>query len=668
MKKYFRFFIVVSLITLILAFITSVDSQAATKNAKKEVTYKLKDGVLTIKGKGEMPKSMNFKKNKKIKEVVIKKGVTSISYKAFYKCKNLKKVKIPNTVKKIGAFSFLKTNIEKITIPKSVKVIGNEAFEDCDKLTVITLPGNFKVKETLSGATSNIMLYCNNLDTVNFNTNFNISVAKYCAGKKWNVRKKDPKYKSINGIIYTKDGKELVRVPRDVKVLNVAKGCKTFCFQAIFYEMEFYEAGDPCVNCYRLKKIVLPKTIENIDDKKYINGFYGSYPIDMDLEKIVINSTSLDNRDIEKLISNLKRVYQWGAYDKYTFDNIDKIAKMLPKQISKKDDFYILDNTILLNYQGKDTTVTIPKGIKRIAPKAFERRKCEKVILPEGIEEIGVSAFSQCKKLKEINLPNSLKKIESYAFEYTKLGEITIPASVNNFGTAPFMESSVTKVVLPESMTVIPKTLFAYARDLSIVNVPKNLYKIERQAFMSTSVDVQSFLDCKSLRIIGNNAFGYVDWKKINIPKYIQEIRRDAFLSFYEKKQRVIINGEDTKFKNDVFYAFNDKIELEFLTKPDVFFTEVLVESERGDIKTKTSETEVKWLAVKGVDGYEIVISSNKKFTKNLKEITAEKDQKKLTIDISRKWKRVYVKIRPYKIVNDNKVYGKWTTDFDYIF
>ena len=53
-----------------------------------------------------MPAKMTFKNNKKIKKVVIRKGVTSVSDKAFYKCKNLKKVTISGTVTKIGSIVF----------------------------------------------------------------------------------------------------------------------------------------------------------------------------------------------------------------------------------------------------------------------------------------------------------------------------------------------------------------------------------------------------------------------------------------------------------------------------------------------------------------------------------------------------------------------------------
>lgn len=56
--------------------------------AKTKVTYTLKKGTLTIKGKGAMPTKMKFRRNKKIKKVIIKKGVTSVSYEAFALCKN----------------------------------------------------------------------------------------------------------------------------------------------------------------------------------------------------------------------------------------------------------------------------------------------------------------------------------------------------------------------------------------------------------------------------------------------------------------------------------------------------------------------------------------------------------------------------------------------------
>ena len=135
MRKFMKLLMVALVITSIFTFVPSKESYAATKKAK--VTYTLKKGTLTINGKGKMPKSMTFINNKKIKKVVIKKGVTSISDTAFMECKNLKSVSIAKTVKSIGEYSFAYTKIKDIVIPNSVKKMGVEAFANCNKLTTL---------------------------------------------------------------------------------------------------------------------------------------------------------------------------------------------------------------------------------------------------------------------------------------------------------------------------------------------------------------------------------------------------------------------------------------------------------------------------------------------------------------------------------------------------
>ena len=72
-------------------------NQSSSSTQIASVKYKIKDGTITIYGKGKMPNSMTFKKNRQIHTVIIRNGVTSVSKYAFYNCKNLQKVKLPNT-------------------------------------------------------------------------------------------------------------------------------------------------------------------------------------------------------------------------------------------------------------------------------------------------------------------------------------------------------------------------------------------------------------------------------------------------------------------------------------------------------------------------------------------------------------------------------------------
>ena len=70
----------------------------------------------------------------------------------------------------------------------------------------------------------------------------------------------------------------------------------------------------------------------------------------------------------------------------------------------------------------------------------------------------------------------------------------------------------------------------------------------------------------------------------------------------------------------------------------------------------------VTWKAVKNVTGYQIQISTNKKFKKNKKTITvAKKKATKKTVKKLKSKKKYYVRVRAYKVINGKKVYGKWS-------
>lgn len=67
--------------TIICLLMTMVAFNTTSTSAKSGVKYKLsKNGTMTISGKGKMPKSMKFRDSRKIKKVIIKKGVKSISW------------------------------------------------------------------------------------------------------------------------------------------------------------------------------------------------------------------------------------------------------------------------------------------------------------------------------------------------------------------------------------------------------------------------------------------------------------------------------------------------------------------------------------------------------------------------------------------------------------
>ena len=69
----------------------------------------------------------------------------------FYKCRNLKSLKLPSGVTEIGSSAFEDcSNLTSLTIPSGVTEIGSSAFKDCTGLTSLSLP--FGITEIGSSA------------------------------------------------------------------------------------------------------------------------------------------------------------------------------------------------------------------------------------------------------------------------------------------------------------------------------------------------------------------------------------------------------------------------------------------------------------------------------------------------------------------------------------
>ncbi|RBI35195.1 hypothetical protein DRW57_01270, partial [Metamycoplasma hominis] len=103
----------------------------------------------------------------------------------------------------------------------------------------------------------------------------------------------------------------------------------------------------------------------------------------------------------------------------FDFSKISHISiNSYNKNFKIKDNFFIdKKNKKILAYLDKKTTkVTIPGSVKEIGRRAFSNCKnLKEVILNEGLEKIGVRAFSS-PRIKSINIPGSVKEIGEDAF------------------------------------------------------------------------------------------------------------------------------------------------------------------------------------------------------------------------------------------------------------
>ncbi len=121
-----------------------------------------KAGTLTISGKGAMPdfsavgEQPWIENNSKIKKVVIGNGVTSIGSCAFWECGVLS-VEISPSVTTINNSAFRSSSIISVNIPSSVKTIGDSAFRACQNLSSVTISeGLEKIEQNAFNACANL--------------------------------------------------------------------------------------------------------------------------------------------------------------------------------------------------------------------------------------------------------------------------------------------------------------------------------------------------------------------------------------------------------------------------------------------------------------------------------------------------------------------------------
>ena len=177
--------------------------------------------------------------------------------------------------------------------------------------------------------------------------------------------------------------------------------------------------------------------------------------------------------------------------------------------MSNASDF-IIENGILEKYTGTEKEVSIPEGITEIGVSAFyENMKVERITLPESVMVIGRSAFELCRKLESINLPKGLIQIGDQSFRLCrKLKSIEIPGSCHTTGHSAFFGcSSLETVVLGEGVQRIGGYSFVNCTGLKQINWPQSLGIISDAAFNSCTSLPEVVLP-ENIHTIEPSAFG----------------------------------------------------------------------------------------------------------------------------------------------------------------
>lgn len=149
-----------------------------------------------------------------------------------------------------------------------------------------------------------------------------------------------------------------------------------------------------------------------------------------------------------------------------------------------EEEFVIVGDSVLLRYNGTDTTVVIPDTVKHTSSVFMGNETIKDITFPDSVYTIGAatlsssnvsrvhlgnnviliddSAFAYCYELRYINMPDSLKRIGDYAFaSCASLNYVNIGKNVETIGSYSFFRSTrFSYIYLPKSVKSIGTLAF----------------------------------------------------------------------------------------------------------------------------------------------------------------------------------------------------------------
>lgn len=218
-----------------------------------------------------------------IPEEIDGKRVTNIGDFAFYICRSLTSVIIPDGVTHIGRSAFSEcVSLISISIPDSVTSIGYYAFSGCSSITSITIPSNVTNlirknpdKNSVYYGVAHPFANCTSLIEIN-------------------ISEENHEYKSVDGVVYSKDGTKLLIYPAGIKgnfeipnevveIEDMAFNGNKFIVMLVIPDGVEKIGTEALTECDSLKAVIIPESVKSIDysfSQSYgftVYGISGSY-------------------------------------------------------------------------------------------------------------------------------------------------------------------------------------------------------------------------------------------------------------------------------------------------------------------------------------------------------------------------------------------------------
>lgn len=434
--------------------------------------------------------------------------VTEIGADAFYLCKKLTKITIPQGVTSIGDCAFLYcTKLTEITLPDGLKSIGASAFKGCKNITNISLP------QSLTGIGSAAFAECGGLTAVVLPQ----GITSVPFGG----------FSKCSGLIS-------VTIPEGVTEIENTAFSECTSLTGITIPGSVTKiATSAFEKCVALKEINLGSGITSIGDRAFAE------------------CKALTSITIPAQVTNIAR----GAFSGCSA----LTAISLPSTIGSVPE-------AMFSYCSALTTVTIPDGITAIGDSAFTYcSSLTTVTIPASVTKIGSSAFWSTK-LKTVNYGGSPEQWKAIAKESTSFGNLRytirygkedapkpeekeepivapVGTSLSEAGGRAYKVTSMGgQNAKPEVMLTklskkdkkakkitMPKTIVVYGVEYKVTKIAPNIFKNCKK--------LQSITISNNITEIGAGAFkNCKNLKKITIKSpVLKKVGKGAFSGIHKK-------------------------------------------------------------------------------------------------------------------------------------
>lgn len=412
------------------------------------------------------------------------------------------------------------------TVPDDVTVLMAGSIANNDSITAVDLN---KTITTAGGALSNLK----NLTTLNVSASVTSldGITSGCPKiSTYNIDEGNATYKSVDGIVFTKDGTKLVLYPAarpnteytipegtttipmntfnncPLEKLTVAASVtglseESFTNMPNLTELDFATGSkltslgwQNIVSLHKLKRLVLPTGITKI----YERGIWDCPA----LEEIVVP----DGSQLQELA---KSSLGAESLKHFTFEGstvLTTIGDEVFKGKTKLESFTIpatvtsIGKSAFMGCTGlKTITFATGSQIKTLGDGCFAECGFDSLALPDQIDSIGAEAFRSCTQLKTVHLSAKVRAINPTAFKWCSgITAYTVDESNPYFSATHGMLCDKAKTtlrlfpaglandeatVIPPSITAIGDNAFYYCKNLTNIVIPQKVTKIGARAF-----------------------------------------------------------------------------------------------------------------------------------------------------------------------------------------